>query len=63
MAVCTYGAIELRKTKLGKKAVVNPVLCKGDGLCNTTCPTGAVFLKHFTDDEIVAQIDAAADGS
>ena len=57
---CAYGAIELRKTKQGMKAVVNPVLCKGDGLCNAMCPTGAVYLKHFTDEEILSQIDAAA---
>ncbi len=56
---CTYGAIEFRDTKQGKKAVVNPVLCKGDGLCNARCPTGAVVLKHFTDEEIMSQIDAA----
>ncbi len=58
VAVCTYGALELRETRLGKKAVVNPVLCKGDGLCNSKCPTGAIKLKHYTDDEIVAQVDA-----
>jgi heterodisulfide reductase subunit A len=56
---CTYNAIEFRSTKLGKKAVVNPVLCKGDGLCNAKCPTGAIYLKHFTDEDIVSQIDAA----
>ena len=56
--VCTYGAIELRKTKQGKKAIVNPVICKGDGLCNAVCPTGAIVLKHFTDQEILNQIDA-----
>ena len=56
---CAYGAITLQKTKKGKKAVVNPVLCKGDGLCNAQCPTGAIVLKHFTDAEIIAQIDAA----
>jgi heterodisulfide reductase subunit A len=61
MSVCTYGAIELRETKQGKKAVVNPVLCKGDGLCNAKCPTGAIKLKHFTDEELLAQIDAAAE--
>jgi heterodisulfide reductase subunit A2 len=58
--VCTYGAIELRKTKQGKKAVVNPVICKGDGLCNAVCPTGAIVLKHFTDREIGEQVDALA---
>ncbi|MGD9300787.1 MAG: FAD-dependent oxidoreductase, partial [Desulfobacterales bacterium] len=56
---CTYNAIEFRSTKQGKKAVVNPVLCKGDGLCNAKCPTGAIYLKHFTDEDIVSQIDAA----
>jgi heterodisulfide reductase subunit A2 len=60
VSVCTYGAIEFRETKQGKKAVVNPVICKGDGLCNAACPTGAIQLKHFTDEEIMSQIDAAA---
>ncbi len=58
---CTYQAIDLVKTKQGKKARVNPVLCKGDGLCNAKCPTGAIFLKHFTDEAIDGQIDAAAE--
>jgi heterodisulfide reductase subunit A len=60
VAVCTYGALELRETKQGKKVVVNPVLCKGDGLCNTKCPTGAIQLKHFTDNEVLTEIEALA---
>ena len=59
VSACTYGVIELRETKQGKKAVVNPVLCKGDGLCNAKCPTGAISLKHFNDKELLSQIDAA----
>ncbi|HSO17874.1 MAG TPA: NAD(P)-binding protein, partial [Desulfosarcina sp.] len=59
ISVCTYGAIEMRKTGRGDKAVVNPVICKGDGLCNAVCPTGAIVLKHFTDDELLSQVDAA----
>jgi heterodisulfide reductase subunit A len=58
VAACTYGALELQDTKQGKKAVVNPVLCKGDGLCNSKCPTGAVSLKHYTDEELLSEIDA-----
>ncbi|MBN1103897.1 MAG: 4Fe-4S binding protein, partial [Deltaproteobacteria bacterium] len=58
VSACTYGALDLQETKQGKKAVVNPVLCKGDGLCNAKCPTGAISLKHFTDDEILSEIDA-----
>jgi heterodisulfide reductase subunit A len=59
ISACTYGAIEFRETRQGKKAVVNPILCKGDGLCNAKCPTGAIQLKHYTDEELLAEIDAA----
>ncbi|MFH0730588.1 MAG: CoB--CoM heterodisulfide reductase iron-sulfur subunit A family protein [Pseudomonadota bacterium] len=59
ISVCNYGAIEFVDTPKGKKARVNPILCKGDGLCNTKCPAGAIYLKHFTDVEILCQIDAA----
>lgn len=60
VAACAYAAIELSESRQGKKAIVNPVLCKGDGLCCSKCPTGAIQLKHFTDDELLAQIDAVA---
>jgi heterodisulfide reductase subunit A len=56
---CTYGAIHARVTKAGKKAEVNPALCKGDGLCCAKCPTDAVVLRHFTNEEVFNQIDAA----
>ena len=56
---CKYGAIEFKDTPSGKKATVNPVICKGDGLCNAKCPTGAIRLKHFTDEEIESEIDVA----
>jgi heterodisulfide reductase subunit A len=59
VSACAYGALELRDTKQGKKATVNPVLCKGDGLCNTKCPTGAIQLKHYTDEELLSEIDTA----
>ena len=62
ITVCAYGAIEFRETPQGRKALVNPILCKGDGLCNAVCPTAAIQLKHFTDDELLSQIDAAIPG-
>ncbi|MBC8320737.1 MAG: CoB--CoM heterodisulfide reductase iron-sulfur subunit A family protein [Bacteroidetes bacterium] len=55
ISVCTYGAITFNETN---KAVVNSVLCKGDGLCNVVCPTSAISLKHYTDEELLTQIDA-----
>jgi heterodisulfide reductase subunit A len=58
ISACRYGAIEFHDTPQGKKARINPVLCKGDGLCSAKCPAGAISAKHFTDDEIFAAIDA-----
>jgi heterodisulfide reductase subunit A len=59
ITACAYGAIEFYETPKGKKAHVNPILCKGDGLCNAKCPTNAIMLKHYTDEEVFDQIDAA----
>ncbi|MFH1999260.1 MAG: 4Fe-4S dicluster domain-containing protein, partial [Planctomycetota bacterium] len=63
MTACAYDAIEFRDTPKGPKAWVNPILCKGDGLCNAKCPTNAIMLKHFTDEAISSQIDAAGTGN
>jgi heterodisulfide reductase subunit A len=59
ITACSYGAIDFHDTARGKKATVNAVLCKGDGLCNAKCPSGAIFLKHYTNEEVFGQIDAA----
>jgi heterodisulfide reductase subunit A len=52
---CPYTAIA---RKADGKAEVNPALCQGCGGCVATCPSGAITALHFTDEEIVAQIDA-----
>ncbi len=59
ISACSYDAIEFYDTSAGRKAKVNPALCKGDGLCNAKCPTGAIYLNHYTNEEILSQIDAA----
>jgi heterodisulfide reductase subunit A len=59
MTACRYGAISWNETSEGKKALVNPALCKGDGLCCAKCPTDAIVLRHFTKQEVFNQIDAA----
>jgi len=53
--VCPYTAIHYDREK--KVSVVNEVLCKGCGTCGSTCPTGAIRSKHFTDQQILSQID------
>jgi heterodisulfide reductase subunit A2 len=51
---CPYTAIA---RNADGKAVINPVLCRGCGTCVAVCPSGAISALHFTDDEIVAQIE------
>jgi heterodisulfide reductase subunit A2 len=52
---CPYGANSL----VDKKCVHNEVKCHGCGTCVAECPTSALDQKHFTDQQIMAQIDAA----
>jgi heterodisulfide reductase subunit A len=51
---CPYTAIA---RNADGKAEINAALCKGCGTCVATCPSGAIIALHFTDEEIVAQID------
>jgi len=51
--VCPYSAISL----VEGKSSVNAALCKGCGTCVATCPSGAIEALHFTDEQIVAQIE------
>ncbi|MCF8127957.1 MAG: FAD-dependent oxidoreductase, partial [Deltaproteobacteria bacterium] len=39
------------------KAQVNPILCKGCGLCVASCRSGAMNLKGFGEEQIMAMID------
>jgi heterodisulfide reductase subunit A len=56
---CQFAAIELLETPDGQKSAVTPAACQGCGACNSVCPTGAVSQQHFTDAQILAEIDSA----
>jgi heterodisulfide reductase subunit A len=51
--VCPYSAISL----VDANAEVNSALCKGCGTCAAACPAGAIRALHFTDQQLVAQIE------
>lgn len=39
-----------------KVMTVNEALCKGCGACNATCPSGAISLRGFKTEQIIAEI-------
>jgi heterodisulfide reductase subunit A len=55
--VCPYNAITVDMKKK-QPAHVATAACSGCGTCGAECPTGAITMHHFTDGQIVDQIDA-----
>lgn len=53
--LCPYSAISFDPVK--KTCSVNEALCKGCGTCVASCPSGALSVKHFTGEQIMAQIE------
>ena len=62
--VCAYGAIEEKEIRdrqgnlIKVVAYVNPGVCAGCGTCQATCPSKSVELDGYTDEQIVAMIEA-----
>jgi heterodisulfide reductase subunit A len=52
--VCEFRALKIDPYR--KVMTVNEALCKGCGACNATCPSGAISLRHFKTEQIIAQI-------
>ena len=57
--VCPYNAIIVNKEQ--KKSEVIEAACAGCGTCGAECPFDAIDMRHFTDEQIYAQIDAATE--
>jgi len=53
--LCPYTAISFDAEK--KVCRVNEALCKGCGVCVAACPSGAIAGKHFTTEQIMAEIE------
>jgi heterodisulfide reductase subunit A len=53
--LCPYKAISFDEEK--KVSRINEALCKGCGVCVAACPSGAIAGRHFTADQIMAEIE------
>jgi len=53
--VCPYGAIVWKK---GEVASVVEAACAGCGSCSASCQFGAITMRHFTDEQLLAQVHA-----
>ena len=59
--VCPYNAITLNKDF--KRIELIEAACSGCGTCAAECSFGALTQKHFTDEQIIAQVDAVTQNS
>lgn len=57
VALCSYDAIKLEKSGNGAVAVINDLRCKRCGVCAAACPSAAITPEHFTNEEIMAEIE------
>ena len=55
--VCPYNAITVN-VKKKTPAIVNTAACAGCGTCAAECRFGAIVMNHFTDEQILMQVDA-----
>jgi heterodisulfide reductase subunit A len=57
MLTCPFGSIKEIKFRGDSKAEVIETVCQGCGICTSTCPQGAIQLSHFTDNQILAEVN------
>ena len=56
--VCPYNAILSSDKKTKKLPIVIQAACAGCGACAAECPQDAIIMRHFTDEQIIAQVEA-----
>lgn len=57
---CPFSAIQLDENK---QPSVIKALCKGCGLCAADCPKECITIVHYSDEQLLAQVEAALEES
>ena len=53
--MCPFSAISFLEDQ--RVTEINPALCQGCGTCVSACPAGAIIGTHFSNEQIMAQIE------
>jgi heterodisulfide reductase subunit A len=53
--MCPFNAISFLEDR--QVTEINPALCQGCGTCVSACPAGAITGTHFSNEQIMAQIE------
>jgi heterodisulfide reductase subunit A len=60
VATCPYKAIRFDKQE--GKSIVNEAICRGCGTCAATCPSNAISARHFTNEQLIAEVKGVLRG-
>jgi heterodisulfide reductase subunit A len=56
--VCPFKAIRVEESPKGRIANTIVASCKGCGVCGAACPQKAITMRHFTDEQVLAEVVA-----
>ena len=56
VSICPYGAIQKNEEDIAETILA---ACKGCGACASVCPEKAISMRNFTDNQIIAEAQAA----
>jgi heterodisulfide reductase subunit A len=61
--ICPFKAIRVEEKPGGRIASTIIASCKGCGVCGAACPQQAITMRHFKDEQLLAEVMALAEGT